>query len=274
MINRLLIALGLVLIPTLGLAWEQKPNLPIAACGAQIPWGLPLIDSSRDITIECHTAYIVGYDTKAKIPAWTSYTLTPAHAMGCLPRVNGFAADLSLPPEVRSTPQDYVGSGYDKGHNVNDGDMSWNPQVQNESFLMSNMSPQTPATNRGIFKELETTIRAWSYVNNVDYTIYTGNIYDLNDPSIGTHRVIVPVFLYKIVINDSTKEVQAYVISNIKQDQGTDLKPLLKNVLTIEAATGITFPLPNGVDKNTVASAPWPVDIHKLDVDKKTICKK
>ena len=264
------------MIPTLGLAWEQKPNLPIAACAAQIPWGLPRPSPSftPDITTECHAAYIVGYDNRAKIPAWTAYTLTPAHAMGCLPRVNDFATDLDLPPEARSTPSDYAGTGFDKGHNVNDADMSWDPQVQNESFLMSNMSPQLPATNRGIFKELETTIRAWAYVNNTSYTIYTGNIYDASDPSIGLHQVVVPTFLYKIVINDTTKEVQTYIIPNVKQDQGTDLKPLLKNVLTVEAATGITFPLPSGVDENTIASAPWPADIHKLDVDKKTICKK
>lgn len=257
----------------MSLAWGQKPNLPIAACSAQIPWGLPTT-TNTDMTTECHTAYIVGYDNRAKIPAWTAYTLTPEHAMGCLPRVNAFATDQNLPAAVRSTPDDYAGSGYDKGHNVNDGDSSWDPQVQNESFLMSNMSPQTPATNRGIFKELETTIRAWAYVNNTSYTIYTGNIYSTRSLTIGANNVVVPDYLYKIIINDTSNEVQTYIIANAPRDQGTDLKPLLKNVLTVEAATGIKFPLPDGADKNTVAAAPWPANIHKLDADKKTICKK
>ena len=201
--------------------------------------------------------------------------MTPGHAIGCLPRVNAFATDQNLPIDVISTPGDYAGSGWDKGHNVNDGDSSWDPQVQNESFLMSNMSPQTPATNRGIFKELETTIRAWAYVNNTSYTIYTGNIYEeTGNTTIGIHHVVVPVFLYKIIVNDTSNEVQTYIIPNVRQDQGTDLTPLLKNVLTVEAATGITFPLPDGVDKNAVAAAPWPSNIHKLNADKKTICKK
>lgn len=275
MFNRLLIAAAFAMIPTLGFAWDQKPNMPVSACAAQIPYGLPTTNNGHQIVIECHTAYILAEDTVAKIPAWVSYTLTPAHAMGCLARVNAFATDNILPPGQRSEPKDYDASGYDKGHLANDADMSWDPQVQNESFLMSNMSPQTPATNRGIWKVLETSVRAWAYVNKVPYTIYAGNISGVGatPTTIGANNVVVPDFLYKIVINDQTKEVQAYIFPNLKTDQGHNIAPFLTSVDKIERNTGITFPLPPGADKTTVASAPWPVDVRTLDSDKKTVCK-
>jgi endonuclease G len=260
------------MIPISSFAWDQRPNQPIASCLAEIPYGMPIVGDPNNDVIECHTAYALAFNKVAKIPDWVAYTLTPEHAIGCLARHNLFVTDNILEPGKRSEPSDYVDSGYDKGHLANDADMSWNQQVQNESFLMSNISPQTPATNRGIWKVLETAVRAWTYDNNVPYTIYTGNIYTPDSNTIGDDKVVVPDYLYKIVINDNTKQIQAYIIPNSMADQGKDLKPFLTNIAEIEKATGITFPIPGNADKSTIASNPWPIDLRKLDGDKKKLC--
>ena len=269
MIKRLLLLFFMLPLPAL--AWEQKPLLPPSFCSAQIPYGMPQL-AKPNTTIECHTAYILQHDNDAKLPSWVAYTLTPQHAIGCVRRSNAFEADNALPKGQRSEPSDYVGSGYDKGHLANNEDMSWDQQVEFESFLMSNMSAQTPATNRGIWKILETDVRAWVFDNNTPFTIYAGNIYSADGKTIGNNKVVVPDFLYKIIINNKTNEVQAYIFPNIATNQGTDITPFLTNVDIIEQKTGIHFPLPQGIDKTVKASSSWPVDLKTESGAKKSAC--
>jgi len=272
MIKRLVLAAAVFLTPLAAFAWDQKPNQPVAACAAQVPYGAPTLTKPNTV-VECHTAYILQHDNAAKIPAWVAYTLTPQHAIGCVARSNAFVADAILPKGQRSELNDYAKSGFDQGHLANDAEMSWDQQVEYESFLMSNMSPQYPALNRGIWKLLESYVRAWSYGNNTSYTVYAGDIYTASSKTIGDDKVVVPDALYKIVINDTTKEVQAYRFANITANQGNDLTPMLTTVAALEKETGITFPVPPGTDKNKKAAAPWPVDLKKTADAKKAQCK-
>ena len=95
-----------------------------------------------------------------------------------------------------------------------DGDLSWNQQVEYESFLMTNMTPQAGSFNRGIWKLLETSVRGWAVQKNQPYTIYVGAIYNAQDKKIG-NGVVVPHGLYKIVINDTTKEVAGWKFPHV-----------------------------------------------------------
>ena len=42
------------------------------------------------------------------------------------------------------------------------GDMKWSAKAMRESFYFSNICPQKPALNRGIWKELEEQSRLWA----------------------------------------------------------------------------------------------------------------
>ena len=265
----LLLSLGFA---TAALAWDQKPNQPISACSPQLPFGVPA--SNRPNTLlKCNTAYAVLHDNAAKVPVWVAYTLTPAHAIGCVARTNAFVADAALPKGQRAELTDYVKSGYDQGHLAPDGDMSWDTQVEFESFLMSNMSPQLPNLNRGIWKALESNVRAWAYGNGHNYTVYAGNIYTVGkSKTIGANAVVVPDYLYKIVIDDTTKQVLAFTFPQVDK-QEINLPAHLVSIASIEAAVGVTFPVPPGVDKTKPATAVWPVDLKKTADAKKAQCK-
>ena len=268
--KKLLAALLLLVIPTAAFAWDQKPNQPITACVAQVPYGVPVLEKPNTV-LECHSGYALQHDNSAKIAAWVAYTLTPAHAIGCVPRTNAFVSDSILGANS-AKPSDYAGSGYDQGHLAPDGDMSWDTQVEFESFLMSNMSPQLPNLNRGIWKALESDVRAWAYGNGHSLTVYAGNIYTVGkSKTIGT-GVVVPDFLYKIVINNSTKEVLAFTFAQLDK-QEIDLPKNLVSVAKIEQLTGITFAVPPGHDKTKAATAIWPVDLKKTADAKKAQCK-
>ena len=113
-------------------AWDQTAPLPPERCQVHNPYGWA--QSQKQATAICRRAYFVAYDAAAKIPVYVSYTLTPPNALGCVARTNAFVADQSVPGGA--TPQDYAGTGYDKGHAAPDGDLSWDTQVEYESFLM------------------------------------------------------------------------------------------------------------------------------------------
>ena len=93
-------------------AWDQRAPLPVDACKVHSPWGWA--QSSRPAQPICREAYLVAYDAPVKIPAYVAYTLLPQNALGCFPRTNAFVADQSVPGGP--TPNDYAGTGYDKGH--------------------------------------------------------------------------------------------------------------------------------------------------------------
>lgn len=266
-----MLSLFVTLVSFPAYSWEQKPNLPIKYCNDQVPYGMPSL-TRNNTTVECNTAYLLQHDNTAKIPAWVAYTLTPKNAIGCIARTNAFATDKTPPVGGRSESSDYAGSGFDQGHLAPDGDMSWDMQVEYESFLMSNMSPQYPNFNRGVWKSLETNVRAWTFGMNHSFTIYAGNIYTSTSRTIGENKVVVPDKLFKIVIDDETKAVLAFIIPNVEQ-QPVDLQPHLTSVLEVEKETGITFPVPAGTDKSAVAKTIWPADFKKLTDTKRQTCK-
>jgi len=257
----------LFLIPTLAFAADQQPPKDIKTCAVQMPYGQPSTKANDPVI--CRTAYVLEHDSLAKIPVWVVWTLTPEHAIGCVARTNAFAADQSLPATARSTPADYAASGYDQGHLANDADMSWDDQVEHESFYMSNMSPQLPNVNRGTWKSLESAARAWVYQTKHAHTIYAGNIFATSTKTIGPDKVFVPTDLYKIVIDDVTKKSYAFIIPN-KEGIDADFTKFQVTVADVEKVSGVTFPVPDAKNvKNPLIVA----DLKTIAADKKKQCK-
>jgi endonuclease G len=245
----------------------QQPPRPFTDCLTQVPYGSPNVRPNT--TTICRMAYLVNHDPVAKIPAWTAHTLTANHAIGCLDREDAFAADQSLPKGQRAEVDDYVKTGYDKGHLVSNADLSWDRQAANESFYMSNMSPQLPSLNRGPWKQLETMVRAWSNEYKHSYTVYAGNIWYNTSKTIGPNKVVVPEKLFKIVIDNNTKQSIAFIMPNLA-GISADVPPFQVTVSDVEKITGLTFPVPDNKQvKNAIPAA----NFKKVTDDKKLVCK-
>lgn len=265
--KNILFALSLGLFTSIALAADQPPPLPIEMCKAHLPYGM--IGTLNKDTIVCRTGYALEHDNTAKIPKWVAWTVTPDHAIGCAERVDAFAADQSLPSAGRAEPKDYAGTGYDKGHLANNADLSWDSDVARESFYMSNMSPQLPALNRGTWKDLEASTRAWVYQTKHSHTIYAGNIYTASSKTIGASKVVVPETLFKIVTDNETKVSYAYIMPN-KSDVKSDYDNYQTTVFEVERASGMLFNVPG--DKDLKQAPPEP-DLKTIMNDKKRICK-
>lgn len=250
-------------------AFEQIPPKSLDECKAQAPLGMPEGKSGVGI---CRHGYATLNDTVAKIPIWATYILKPENALGCVPRSNAFATDASLPSGKAATPGDYNATGYDRGHNVPDGDQSYDNQAELESFLMSNMMPQAPSINRGIWKLLETSVRGWAVQTNQPMYIYTGPIYDAKDKTIGAGKVVVPHGFFKVVINTVTLEYAAWTFPN-EGDLGNDLLALRKPVTAVGKLAGLTFPVPKS-GKELALDKAWPIDFGALTKAKRAKCGK
>ena len=251
-------------------AWEQRAPLPVDACKVHSPYGWA--QTQRPVQPICREAYLVAYDAPVKIPAYVAYTLLPQNALGCFPRTNAFVADQSL-GGTGARPDDYVGTGYDKGHAAPDGDLSWSQQVEYESFLMTNMYPQHGSLNRGIWKLLETSVRGWAVQTNQSYTIYVGALYGAGDAYIG-NGVIVPHGFYKVVINNQTKQIAAWRFPHTKPyvNLGNDLTKFRVPVAQLQQEAGVNFAYPAGAVELQPGQE-WPVDYGALTNAKRAKCK-
>jgi endonuclease G len=270
--KRILISIGMLLFATVAYAWTQTASLDPTYCVQNhAPWGMPQV-AKPDATLLCRRGYFLLHDNQAKIPAWVSWQVSPATVNGCVPRTNAFVGDQSVPVGKRSLPSDYAGSGYDQGHLANDAHQSWDVQVEYESFLMSNMSPQLPGLNRGIWKLLETATGAWTFSRQHTLIVYAGNIYDVTSAKkIGPNQVVVPGGLYKIIVDKNTGEGFAFLFPHA-ENQGNDLTKVQSTISEIERYTGINFPMPPTVNK-TAKNPLWPVDFKSVADNKKALCK-
>jgi len=162
-----------------------------------------------------HKAYTICYNEDEEQPWWAIYLLTKSMVVNQrAQRQNNFKPD----PYVltgSSVPEDYKHSGYDRGHMVPAADMAWDKDAMSESFYMSNMSPQLPELNRGIWKTLEEHVRDLAVKDDSIVVIVGPSKYGSKE--IGTkNRIGVPKYYFKIIINLTSPEheIFCYYIPN------------------------------------------------------------
>lgn len=264
--KNILIAL-LLLVSASAMAWTQTPAKELTACRAEAPYGFPF--GKEGIPL-CRTAYATMVDPVAKLALWNVYTVTPYEALGCVPRSNAFVSDKSVPVGQRAELIDYVKSGYDRGHLAPNGDMSFDTQVEYESFLLSNIVPQVSTLNRGGWKWLETYIRAFTVQQNTTITVYSGPIYSETNPTIGPNKVVVPHAFYKIMIDNNTKDVLAFIFPQ-SYNAGADISSVQSTVTDIARQTKLNFPLPQGAILNKYPKD-FPIDFGDLTLAGQMAC--
>lgn len=163
-----------------------------------------------------HAAYSLCYDENFEQAKWVAYLLTSKMCSNQEEeRTDNFREDPSV-MTGSAVPNDYKKSGYDRGHLCPAGDMGWSEVTMSESFFMSNMSPQQPKFNRGIWKTLEMQVREWAKKEEEIYVI-TAGVLEKDLPTIGVkNKVAVPKYYYKIILDvfGSEKKAIAFVMPN------------------------------------------------------------
>ena len=98
---------------------------------------------------------VLSYNNKTHTANWVSWQLNRSW-IGIADRQDNFRPDDALPVNWYAVrPNDYTGSGYDRGHVAPSADRTRNEADNSATFLMTNMMPQVPEVNRGVWGDLE-----------------------------------------------------------------------------------------------------------------------
>jgi endonuclease G len=223
-----------------------------------------------------HTGYSLQYNEKYKQANWVAYELTKEETNKIVERSNKFISDTKV-RSVNAFDKDYKASGYDRGHLAPAGDMGWSTETMRESFYYSNMSPQLPGFNRGIWKKLEELVRTWAIENKAVYVV-TGPVLAKGLPTIGYNNIAVPNYYYKVILDYKKPNIKGigFIIPN------ESAKYLLQNyavsIDSVEKATGLDFfYLLNDQDENLIEKElcincwSWKIQKNSAEKNKATV---
>lgn len=191
-----------------------------------------------DVVVD-RVGYALGYLEQHKQPGWVIYRLTSEEAeIYAGERIGTFRKDPKIPRGASAA--DYIGSGYDMGHLAPAADMAWSEKAMGESFYLSNVSPQDPAFNGGIWKKLENRVRIWALEEGELYVV-TGPILPVNPSrTIGANKVTVPEYFYKVIYDPTPPEKMiGFIIPNAESNR--ELWEYAVTVRTVEQVTGLNF---------------------------------
>jgi endonuclease G len=205
---------------------------------------------SKNTNIIKHNYFTLSYNEEHEQAEWVAYKLNVT-SFSEVQRTNDYRED-SLVASGSASPYDYRNSGYDRGHLASAESMSINYTAMSESFYMSNISPQEPSFNRGIWKRIENKVRYWTGVSDSLHVV-TGPL--LNNPikKIGKNRVSVPNAFYKTILVYKKGKMTgfAFLVPNEKSDQS--IYKYLTTINDIENLTNIDFyPNLNRQEENSI----------------------
>ncbi len=199
----------------------QKSSYPIFSDSLNLQYGI----ASRRGTLLNKGYFIINHNDTWKIPYWVAYYLTAQHLEGETKRQGQFRPDPRLPVGARAELKDYEKSGYNRGHMAPAADFKRSKDAMTATFLLSNMSPQTPQLNQKIWQRLEDEVRDKVKTEGGAWII-TGNVFMSADSHfttpttfIGFNKVAVPTHCFKCVLSTNKKSafsVHAFLLPNRK----------------------------------------------------------
>ena len=228
--NKKTVIICLVLsLSSVGFLFGQKENKSFE---------LPKTKKGEEIV--CHSYFSLVYSEQHEQARWVAYVLKPDMINGDEERSNSFKEDPKIKTKS-ANDNDYKGSGYDRGHLAPAADMCFSQQAMQESFYYSNMSPQLPAFNRGIWKKLESEFREYAKYLQKIYVV-TGPILKAGLSEIGANGVDIPEEYYKaaLFVSDSCVQAIAFILPN-KKISDASVYSYYMSIDDLEKKTGLNF---------------------------------
>lgn len=237
------------------------PHPVVLSSDSPLPTGWPVVaqhDANHAIQYLHNQCYDVGYSNVRANPLWVAYRVSDHQDGQVDKRQEKFITDTRTSAKI--VHEHYNHSGYDRGHMAPNHAIAvmCDDEAQKETFLLSNITPQSKALNQ----------RWWERLERVELSYFTHTfkeVWVIDGPVFGDHPVTlpngpvqVPDACYKIFI--ARKADQLHVLAFLA-DQGVKgdepLSQYRVSINDIESRVGLDF----------LASLPDELK-HKLQQDK------
>lgn len=207
-------------------------------------YGMPAADQ---VVVNRH--YTIGYSYYFRQAKWALEIIDPGRSVD-VERFDNFRPDLRIPQLFRADLADYEKSGFDRGHLVASANQAETEIQNSETFLLSNMSPQIPDFNRGIWKELEDSIRKLDALKDILETyVICGPVFNFDEAVLtikpkGDKGVTLPIphAFFKSVLTENKKgqlHMWSFIIPNVESKE--PLEKFLVPTIKVERYSGLVL---------------------------------
>ena len=217
---------------------NNTPHLVPMSDGARDSLMTVAVPRGMNDTLVRYDAFDVHFNSERGIANCALYELVNNELYGTVERDNEFMAD----PGVKGCPlpEDYAGSGFDRGHLVPAGDLKWNGTAMRQSFMLTNVGPMHKALNEGGWAKLEEKVREWTARDSA-LLVFTGPVVSDGDTTLASGRVKVPSAYYKVILAPCVRPMRVIAFIYPNGHSGGRLQQYAVNVDEVERRTGLDF---------------------------------
>ena len=246
----------------------EAPSGSVTFAGAPVRTGAP---APADIKVLDRGEFLIGWSDSLRHPVWCAYHVVrdARHENAKRP---GFTKDKFVP--AAPSPDAYTRSGYDRGHMVPNYAIvtRYGEDAQKRTFRMSNIAPQSPALNRGVWRDVEHRIADLWTARYDEIWVIVGCISPRNGETLSGTAIDVPESYYQVIIAQEGMDVRALAVLFDQSVGWNDWAARhIVTIDTLEELTGLDFlpELPSFIQEPLEADLPnrlWP--IRPLDIFK------
>lgn len=246
---------------------EEAPANSVTFAGVPQRTGLP---APADVRVINRGEFLIGWSDSLRHPLWCAYHVTREKRFEDGKRPS-FLIDKSIPSAPK--PADYTNSGFDRGHMVpNHAIISrFGEEARRQTFLMSNITPQSATLNRGVWRDVEHRIADLWTARYGEIWVIIGCIPSASGKNFGC-GIDIPEACYQVIVAQEGLDVRALAVI-FPQNVPWGAWPT-RNIISIdelEELTGLDFlaELPSFIQDPLEAQLPtrlWPIrarDIFK-----------
>ncbi|WP_282143846.1 DNA/RNA non-specific endonuclease [Cellulophaga baltica] len=200
-----------------------------------------------------NTDYVLSYNNSKGTANWVSWHLSSAWT-GTTERCNCFKQDTALPSSFfRATTSNYTNTGFNRGHLCPSADRNGDEDSNENTYYMTNIAPQSPNNNQGIWANFEDYLRDVAAEGNEIHIIagvagVGGTGANGAADYIYNNMITVPDTFWKVALilpngSDDIARVSSstrMIAINVPNDQGisSDWTQFTTSVDAIEVLTG------------------------------------
>ena len=202
--------------------------------------------------------FTISYSNNHRQAEWVAYELSKENLeKEEFRRPATFKTDKRIEAEFQVKHDDYSSTDFDRGHLAAAADFSWSRDGIETTFFTTNISPQEPKFNRGIWKQLESHVRGWAIQYEHLYVVTGPILTERAKKRFPKEKnyIAVPQRYYKVLLNyiDDKPIAIGFILKN--EDSQEHLSTFVVSIDEIEKITGIDFfsELPDNLEKELEA---------------------